>query len=71
MLAGEASRWVPEDRPTRPLRVPPALTLVEGSRELGAHIFFGRAAEAGLQRHGHEEGGVGGAGGAAVPGGGR
>lgn len=44
---------------------PPALTLVEGLRELGAHVFLGRVAD-GLQGHGHEERGVGGPG-AAVP----
>ena len=35
------------------------LTLVEGSRELGAHVLLRRALDR-LQRHGHEEGGVGG-----------
>lgn len=38
---------------------PPALTLVERPRKLRAHIFLGRVT-GGLQRHRHEERGVGG-----------
>lgn len=43
------------------------LTLIEGPRELGAHVLLRRAL-GGLQRHGHEEGGVGGTQAAAVRG---